>query len=344
MGVQARSGRAPSEAELAQLVHSRAHAAGPACEGGSPGAELLAEAHGHGVLQVRPSGLDHVVELRGPPRAGGAAAVGGSGELQRPAQPGEADGGRDHVVRRLAEVHVVVRMDARPVAATEAEDLVRARGDHLIGVHVQGGAGAGVEGVDDELLPQASVHDLAGGLGDGPGRVGFDQPQLGIGPGGRELDGGEGADQLGVGAQTAEREVPDGPRRLGPVVGVGGDGHRSHRVADFTRSHAARSFLRAGLGAGSGEPARGTAASIGSAAAARRQREIARIDQPGIGCRIRPGFRSRFPAGGPSDARSARPRRRGPGVRRTAGHPLPRYIARDPGSVREPLAACSRLC
>ena len=62
---------------------------------------------------------------------------------------GEVDGRGEDVVRGLAHVHVVVAVDA----------LAGEVGDHLVRVHVRGGAGAGLEDVDRELLVVLAAAD-----------------------------------------------------------------------------------------------------------------------------------------------------------------------------------------
>ena len=111
--------------------------------------ELLAEGHGNRVHPMCTPRLDDVGELR-------RLRVERRGELLHRRQEvvhdlverREMDGGREDVVRRLAHVHVVVRVHA--LAGQRRDDLVR--------VHVRGGAGAGLEDVDREL-----VVELAGG-------------------------------------------------------------------------------------------------------------------------------------------------------------------------------------
>jgi len=49
---------------------------------------------------------------------------------------GHVHGRREHVVGRLAAIHVVIGMDQAPVAARTAEQFARAVGQHLIHVHV----------------------------------------------------------------------------------------------------------------------------------------------------------------------------------------------------------------
>ena len=64
----------------------------------------------------------------------------------------EANRRRDHVVRRLRHVDVIVRMHGRVLAALSAEDLVGAIGQHLVRVHVVRRARAGLIRIDDELI------------------------------------------------------------------------------------------------------------------------------------------------------------------------------------------------
>ena len=75
-------------------------------------------------------------------------------------QQREARRGRKHVVRRLSHVDVVVRMHARVAAARLAEELRRAVGQHLVGVHVMGRAGTRLEDVDDELVAKRALEHL----------------------------------------------------------------------------------------------------------------------------------------------------------------------------------------
>src|SRR5213079_3033479 len=48
----------------------------------------------------------------------------------------DVDRGRDHVVRGLAHVHVVVRMNGPFLAERVTEDLVRSIRNHLVRIHV----------------------------------------------------------------------------------------------------------------------------------------------------------------------------------------------------------------
>ena len=133
--------------------------------GHGEGRELVAERHGHGVLQLRAPDLPHVGE--------GRAALGE--RVREPVQlghqfaergdDGQSDRRRVDVVRGLAAVHVVDRVDHVVAAPLVAEPLQRRVGDDLVGVHVGAGAGAALHDVDAELVVQlAAPHPLAGVL------------------------------------------------------------------------------------------------------------------------------------------------------------------------------------
>jgi hypothetical protein len=76
---------------------------------------------------------------------------------------GEVHRGREHVVGGLPGVHVVVGVDELR-AHLPAEDLGRAVGDDLVGVHVRARARPGLEHVDGEVLVELAVGDLLRGL------------------------------------------------------------------------------------------------------------------------------------------------------------------------------------
>ena len=60
-----------------------------------------------------------------------------------------------------------------PGADAAAHDLGGSVGDDLVGIHVRGRAGPGLEDVEDEMVVKLAVDDLLGGLDDGVFLVGF---------------------------------------------------------------------------------------------------------------------------------------------------------------------------
>ena len=138
-------------------------------------------------------------------------------------------GGGDDVVARLAEIDVVVGMDPL-LARRRAEKLGGAIGDHLVGVHVGAGAGAGLEDVDHEVLVEASLDDLLGGFHNRHGRLLLEQAELQVDAGGALLDHPQGPQKGAREAQAGDREILHRPGGLGAVEGGGGNLHASHGV------------------------------------------------------------------------------------------------------------------
>ena len=172
MRVEAGAGRGAAERDLAEprqrVLDARdalAHLRGVA-------GELLAERDGDGVHPVRAARLDDVVELlRLRLERGGELLHRRQQVVRDLVERREVDGGREDVVRRLAHVHVVVRVDV----------LARERRDHLVRVHVRRGARAGLEDVDRELVVELAAGDpvaAAAAIRSALSRV--EQPEVGV--------------------------------------------------------------------------------------------------------------------------------------------------------------------
>jgi hypothetical protein len=74
---------------------------------------------------------------------------------------------REHVVRALAHVHVVVRVDRLLAGESVASaKLDRPIGDHLVRVHVARRARTGLIDIDRKLVVEPAVGHLAAGLQD----------------------------------------------------------------------------------------------------------------------------------------------------------------------------------
>src|SRR6185437_3590037 len=88
-----------------------------------------------------------------------------------------------------------------------AQDLDGAVRDHLVGVHVAGGARAGLEDVDHAVVVVLAGGDLVGGLADGARQLGVELAAVAVHLGGGLLDEGQRADHAAGEAQPADREV-----------------------------------------------------------------------------------------------------------------------------------------
>ena len=83
----------------------------------------------------------------------------------------DVHGGREGVVRRLAAIDMVVGVHERFLPTLAAEELGRAIGDHLVGVHVRLGAGAGLPDHQREMVVEGAGHDLVGSRHDRIGEL-----------------------------------------------------------------------------------------------------------------------------------------------------------------------------
>jgi hypothetical protein len=174
-------------------------------------------------------------------------------------------GGREGVVRRLVEVHVVARENARGVAWHAAEQLQRPVGEHLVHVHVGAGACAALERIHDDVRAEIAAHQLLAGLaqrghdlrrevvelrvrlqtGELHCAVGAYQIPPHRAPGEREVReraGGVDAVQGARGQRELTEQVPLGPGRGG---GQGGAGHGRRDAGGGRRPRAAAPALRA---------------------------------------------------------------------------------------------------
>ena len=228
--VDAGSGRRSPQRQLGELLRGVPEALDAARHLRGVAAELLPQPHRGGVHQVGAPRLEHAVE--------GLRLV----REQRPqvlqrrdqllldgGARGDVDGGRDDVVRRLAEVDVVVGVDAR--VAGFVQKAVGPRRDHLVRVHVGGGAGAGLVDVEHELVVPVAARDLGGGPGDRPRDVVVHVPQVAVDPRGRFLDQAQRLDEAASETLAADGEVLEGALGLGSVQGVGGDVNLAEGIA-----------------------------------------------------------------------------------------------------------------
>ncbi len=152
MRVEAGSYSGAADGEFAQVRQNVLDSPDAVSDLAGVAAELLSQHHRGCVLQMGPACLHYVGELLG-------LAVQSIAQLEQSGQQilddrrasRDVGGRRDHVVARLPHVHVVVRVNHLR-ADLAAQKLRGPVGDHLVGVHVGGGAGAGLEDVHHELI------------------------------------------------------------------------------------------------------------------------------------------------------------------------------------------------
>ena len=187
---------------------------------------------------MRPSRLQNPVELpplrRITPRQ---RIEHGIQPLQRQQRP-QPHRRREHIVRRLPIVHMVIRMHPlvppqrrRFVGALRArDDLVRPIRNHLIRVHVEADARAGLKDIDDKLRVPPPVDHLLRRRHNRIRPLRAHHAQLAVGLRRRALHHPRRANQRRMRAHAADRVVLHRPRRLRAIHRPGRDLDRPERV------------------------------------------------------------------------------------------------------------------
>ena len=223
--VDAGPGGGAAQRNLGDAGECRLHALDAEAHLTGVAAELLAERDRGGVHEVRAAGLHRVLPQLGLRLEGdGEVVERGDERVDERLRDGDVHGGREHVVRRLRGVHVVVRVHVR------TEDAGGESGEHLVHVHVRRRAGARLVGVDRELTVVGTGGHLVGGLGDRVGDGPVEGSQLLVRECSGLLDARERGDLGGLQALARDREVLDGALRLCAIERVHGNPHLAHGV------------------------------------------------------------------------------------------------------------------
>ena len=198
---------------------------------GRVAAELLAQPQGNSILEVGAADFDHLRPLLRPLGQQGPKG------LQRGDQPllqferhGHMQRGGEGVVARLAQVHMVVRMHRLLAAQLPSEGLNRSVGDHLIGIHVGLGSGAGLPDLQRKFAIQLAAGHLLRRRHDRGGQGGIQAAQVAVhfGAGGLELAEGMHHRQRHA---LAEGKEMDRALRLGAPVLIRRHHHGPEAVA-----------------------------------------------------------------------------------------------------------------
>jgi len=142
----------------------------------------------------------------------------------------QAHRGGKNIVGRLAVVDVIVGMDVLVLATRAAQQFRGAISDDLVAVHMEADARARLEDVDHEVLVPLALLNFLGGFDDRVGGPDVDQTELAIGKRSRFFHHGDGANERGMSAQSADGKVVHRARRLDAVVGVGRNFLVSERI------------------------------------------------------------------------------------------------------------------
>jgi hypothetical protein len=187
--------------------------------------ELLAQGHGHRVLQLGPPHLEHVGELLRLLSQRVLELTQGVGQIPLFEHRRHPHSGGIGIVGRLTEVDVIVGMAVGVVAPLVSHELQSPIGDDLVGIHVGRGTGAALDHVHHEVALPVAVDDLLSSPVDGIRDSLVQQSQLPVGPGRRLFDHRQAADQVRKMGDTdpGDGEVFHGAQGLNAVAGVLGD-------------------------------------------------------------------------------------------------------------------------
>ena len=125
---------------------------------------------------------------------------------------------------------MVIGVNRRFAALGAGQNLVRAAGDHFVGVHVRLGARTRLPHHQRELIGQRSAHNFACGSDNRFAQLGIKHAQRHVGFGRRQLLQAKRADQRRWHAFAANREVDDAALRLRAPVHIGWHRHFAQRI------------------------------------------------------------------------------------------------------------------
>ena len=173
--------------------------------------EFLAQRERRSVLQVGAADLDDVGKSLGLGVQTGAQLAQARQHVVGQRQgSGHVDGGGEDVVRGLALVDVVIRVQQARFAAHAAHQFGAAVGQHFVHIHVRLRARAGLPHGQREFGGVLVGQHFVGSAGDGGGLGAIEQAQVEVDAGGSALDAGQRVDQLERHALGGNMEMLEG--------------------------------------------------------------------------------------------------------------------------------------
>ena len=171
-------------------------------------------------LQLGTAHLDHIVKFLGLDLQSLIQTVQLMESTGQQSQDGQLAGGGIHIVGGLSHVHMIIGMDDGIIALLAAQDLDGPVGNDLVGVHIGRGAGAALDGVDDELVMELAVDDFVAGGDDGVGDLGIQSAGMLVGHGRGLLDLSQADDQQLMHGMAGDGEVLMAAQGLDAIVSV----------------------------------------------------------------------------------------------------------------------------
>src|SRR6185369_11483264 len=89
----------------------------------------------------------------------------------------DVDRGGNHIITRLPQIHMIVWMN-EIAASRSAKEFGGPIRDHLIGIHVGGGSGAGLKDVDRKVVVEPAVNDFLSRRDNGLCQFGIEKAEV----------------------------------------------------------------------------------------------------------------------------------------------------------------------
>ena len=136
----------------------------------------------------------------------------------------QVDRGREHIVRRLGSVGLVIRANLSPELFTSE---IR---QYFIHIHVCRGTRAGLEDVDRELIKMAPICHFIRGLCESYCDITFDRPHLGVHDGRGTFDHRQCDKEGGIHRLAGDRKVLHSALCLRSPARGTGNANLTHRI------------------------------------------------------------------------------------------------------------------
>lgn len=233
MRIQAGAHRGPAQRHPVQARRGCPHPRERALELRRPRTHHLIPADRGSVLQMGAPHHHHLRELARASAERGRQALHRRDEVAvRLASHRHIHRGGKHIIRRLAFIDVVIGVYRCFPAALAGGDLICARGNHLISVHIRLGARTGLEHLEREFRVEHPFGHLAGRRGNESGELRIEHPELGIRAGRSTFEQPKGVDEgaaPGVAIPTDGEMLERASGLRAPIV-LGGHLDRAHRI------------------------------------------------------------------------------------------------------------------
>ncbi len=180
--------------------------------------KFLAQGDRHGILKMGPAHFQHLGKLRSLRFKGLGQGNQRFHQFLCLADSANANRRRNHVIGGLRHIDMIVRRNQRIVSLRFSQNFQSTVSDHLVGVHVHGGAGAALDAVHHELVLPLPGNDFLRGFHNRMTDAHRHPPGPHIGPRRRRLHNPQSDNKILIQHVTGNQKVMQGPCSLHAIV------------------------------------------------------------------------------------------------------------------------------